>query len=272
MALYLDDSLLRPGRRSAATGRSRHVFTAGHDRAAEGGRRCPVRALAAFASRLAAARSRDRPGDLHWDTADPGWATGLYSALLGPLATGRRGLLTRGAIAPVPAWRLLDRYRVTHLHAGPAYFRAMAAAGPPPPGLALRLRVVDRRAAAAGPRHLGRGGARPPLHDRYGQAELGTVHRRRRRLRARDDRAARLPGWSVAVLADDHDEPAAARRRRQARRRPGRQPADVVLRLRRRSRAHRRRRSPRRPVVPDRRHRRASTPRGATASPPAPAT
>ncbi|HSU08287.1 MAG TPA: AMP-binding protein, partial [Pseudonocardia sp.] len=47
-----------------------------------------------------------------------------------------------------------------------------------------------------------------PLHDRYGQAELGTV--------IVDDAGCGpgttgrpLPGWSVAVLADDHDEPAA---------------------------------------------------------------
>ena len=143
---------------------------------------------------------------MHWDTADPGWPTGLYSVVLGPLATGRPGLLTRGAITPVPAWRLLDRYGVTHLHAGPAYLRAMAAAGPPPPGLTLRHvsstgEPLPPDLAGWAEEVLG-----VVLHDRYGQAELGTVL-------GGDGPCPpgtlgrALPGWDVAVLRDDRDGP-----------------------------------------------------------------
>jgi acetyl-CoA synthetase len=167
----------------------------------------PVRALAAFA----AARDdpREGPGDVHWDTADPGWATGLYSAVLGPLATGRRGLLARGSVTPAPAWRLLDRFRVTHLHAGPAVYRAMAAAGTrPPSGLALRHATstgepLPPDLAAWALEVLG-----VPLRDRYAQAELGTVL-------VEDETCApgtvgrAVPGWTVAVLRDDRAEPAA---------------------------------------------------------------
>jgi acetyl-CoA synthetase len=203
MALYLDDSLLLPVA-VGGDGSLVHVFTAG----TAGPPKAipvPVRALAAFAvARLAI---EDQPDDVHWDTADPGWATGLYSAILGPLAGGRRGLLTRGSIAPAPAWRLLDRYRVTHLHAAPAHFRAMAAAGPPLPGLALRYasstgEPLPPDLVTWAEEVLGH-----PLHDRYGQAELGTVL-------VGDGGCGPgttgrpLPGWSVAVLADDHDEPA----------------------------------------------------------------
>jgi acetyl-CoA synthetase len=209
MALYLDDSLLLPVAVGGG-GPLVHVFTAGTTGPPKAVP-VPVRALAAFATaRLAAGGPVDdeRPLDVHWDTGDPGWATGLYSAVLGPLATGRRGLFTRGSIAPVPAWRLLDRYRVTHLHAGPAYFRAMAAVGSPPPGLALRYasstgEPLPPDLVTWAEEVLGH-----PLHDRYGQAELGTV--------IVDDAGCGpgttgrpLPGWSVAVLADDHDEPAA---------------------------------------------------------------
>ena len=206
MALYVDD----PGPAPVAAGGGgplAHVFTAGTTGPPKA-IRVPLRALAAFAT--ARAVHADLPGDLHWDTADPGWPTGLYSALLGPLATGRRGLLTRGAIAPAPAWRLLDRFRVTHLHAGPAHFRAMAAAGPPPSGLALR------HASSTGeplPPDLVSWAAEVlgvTLHDRYGQAELGTVL-----AEPESDGACRpgslgrpLPGWTVAVLGDDGGEPA----------------------------------------------------------------
>ena len=216
----------------------------------------PVRALAAFVTARSA--HADLPGDLHWDTADPGWPTGLYSALLGPLATGRRGLLTRGALAPAPAWRLLDRYRVTHLHAGPAHFRAMAGGGPPPSGLALR------HASSTGeplPPDLVTWAAEVlgvALHDRYGQAELGTVLADPEP----DGGGCRpgtlgrpLPGWTVAVLGDEapsrpRPAPSAGSPSTPV------QPADVVLRLPRRRRqrvvgspaVH-----PGRPLVPHRR-------------------
>jgi acetyl-CoA synthetase len=203
MALYLDDSLLLPVA-AGGGGPLALVFTAGTTGPPKA-IAVPVRALAAFAA--ACLVDGDRPDDVHWDTADPGWATGLYSAILGPLATGRRSLLTRGAIAPAPAWGLLARYRVTHLHAGPAHFRTMAAAGPPPPGLALRHasstgEPLPPDLVTWAEEVLGH-----PVHDRYEQAELGTV--------LVDDTGCGpgtmgrpLPGWSVAVLFDDRDEPA----------------------------------------------------------------
>jgi len=205
MALYVGDAGPSPVA-VGGDGLLAHVFTAGTTGPPKAVP-VPLRALAAFATARTA--HADLPGDLHWDTADPGWPTGLYSALLGPLATGRRGLLTRGALAPAPAWRLLDRYRVTHLHAGPAHFRAMAAAGPPPSGLALR------HASSTGeplPPDLVTWAAEVlgvTLHDRYGQAELGTVFADTDPAACRPGTLGRpLPGWTVAVLGDDGAEPA----------------------------------------------------------------
>jgi acetyl-CoA synthetase len=205
MALYVGDAGPSPVA-VGGDGLLAHVFTAGTTGPPKAVP-VPLRALAAFATARTA--HADLPGDLHWDTADPGWPTGLYSALLGPLATGRRGLLTRGALAPAPAWRLLDRYRVTHLHAGPAHFRAMAAAGPPPSGLALR------HASSTGeplPPDLVTWAAEVlgvTLHDRYGQAELGTVFADTDPAACRPGTLGRpLPGWTVAVLGDDGVEPA----------------------------------------------------------------
>lgn len=202
MALYPDDPPAPVA--VGGDGALLHVFTAGTTGPPKAVP-VPVRALAAFAvARLA---TGDGPDEVHWDTADPGWATGLYSAVLGPLATGRRGLLTRGSLVPAPAWRLLVHYGVTHLHAGPTHFRTMAAAVPPPPGLVLRY------ASSTGeplPPDLVTWAEKVfghPLHDRYGQAELGTV--------LLDDPGCGpgttgrpLPGWSVAVLSDDGDRPA----------------------------------------------------------------
>ena len=34
-----------------------------------------------------------QPDDVFWNAADPGWAYGLYYAILGPLAAGMRSIL-----------------------------------------------------------------------------------------------------------------------------------------------------------------------------------
>ena len=203
MALYVDDA--GPGPVAVGgKGLLAHVFTAGTTGPPKAVP-VPVRALAAFATARAA--HADRPGDLHWDTADPGWPTGLYSALLGPLATGRRGLLTRGAVVPAPGWRILEEFGVTHLHAGPAHLRAMAAGGPPPSGLALRHvsstgEPLPPDLAAWAGEVLG-----VALHDTYGQAELGAVLADPADGTDRLDRP--LPGWTVAVLDDERSVPVA---------------------------------------------------------------
>jgi acetyl-CoA synthetase len=201
MALYPDDA--GPGPVTVGgDGQLAQVFTAGTTGPPRSVR-VPLRALAAFVAAL----DDPSPGAVHWDTADPGWAAGLYSVLLGPLAAGRRGLLTRGAVTPTPAWGLLERFGVTHLHGGPALYRAMAATGNrPPPGLALR------HASSTGeplPPDLAAWVAEVlgvALRDRYGQAELGVV--------LVDDGGCApgtlgrpLPGWRTAVLAEDRDEP-----------------------------------------------------------------
>jgi acetyl-CoA synthetase len=152
MALYLDDSLLVPVT-VGGDGPLALVFTAGTTGPPKA-IAVPVRALAAFAA--ACLVDDDRPGDVHWDTADPGWATGLYSAVLGPLATGRRSLVTRGSIAPAPAWGLLARYRVTHLHAARRTSGRWPRRGRRRPGshCATRRRQASRcpRTSSPGPR------------------------------------------------------------------------------------------------------------------------
>ena len=101
MALYVGD----PGPSPVAVGGDgllAHVFTAGTTGPPKAVP-VPVRALAAFATARTA--HADLPGDLHWDTADPGWPTGLYSALLGPLATGRHAAGSVSAnTVPSSAW------------------------------------------------------------------------------------------------------------------------------------------------------------------------
>ena len=95
---------------------------------------------------------------------------------------------------------------MTHLHAGPAYFRAMAASGPPPPGLALRHATSTGEPLAPDLASWVAEVLGVALCDRYGQAELGAVLAGSAPCRGTIGRPG--PGWSTAVLADDRDEPA----------------------------------------------------------------
>ncbi|MGH3588629.1 MAG: AMP-binding protein, partial [Pseudonocardia sp.] len=77
--------------------------------------------------------------DVFWNAADPGWAYGLYYAIIGPLATGRRSLLLRAGFSPDLTWTLLSRFGVTNFAAGPTVYRALQNSTTPVPD-DLRLR------------------------------------------------------------------------------------------------------------------------------------
>lgn len=153
------------------------------------------------------------PDDVYWCVADPGWTYGLYSAVLAPMAAGRRSLFVRSQFHPATAWQVLGAWQVTNVTAAPTVYRAMrAAAGPSPGDLAVR------RAASAGepltaevnqwaPAALG-----APVHDHYGQTEAGMLicnHHHPglgRPLRA-GSMGHSAPGWSGVVLHQERDEP-----------------------------------------------------------------
>ena len=222
-----------------------HVFTAGTDRAAQGGpgARAGARRVRCRPPRRRRPRRRRPARRRALGHRGPGLG---HRPLLGDARPARhrtpRPAHPRRRSRPLPAWRLLDRYRVTHLHAGPAHFRAMAAAGP---AAARPRRCATRRPPASRCRPdlvtwaeevLGHPAARPV---RAGRAR----HRCSSTTPAAapgDHSAGRCPAGASPCSADDRDEPAPPRRRRPARRRPGGQPADVVRRLRRRRRRGRR--------------------------------
>ncbi|RBM21114.1 AMP-dependent synthetase [Prauserella sp. PE36] len=179
------------------------------------GVRLPVRALAALEGYLVDGLDV-RPDDVYWDAADPGWAYGLYYAVLAPLAMGRRSIwLNAGFSAPL-TWRVLDRFGVTNFAAAPTIYRSLR--NDPedaPPGLRLR------RASSAGEpltpevvewseRVLGL-----TVRDHYGQTELGMVIGNAWRDELQEEvlpgsMGRPLPGYSCEVLDMDSDAPAPA--------------------------------------------------------------
>jgi acetyl-CoA synthetase len=63
----------------------------------------PVRALASFQAYLEFGPDVSAD-DVFWNAADPGWAYGLYYAILGPLAAGRRCLLLHAGFSAALTW------------------------------------------------------------------------------------------------------------------------------------------------------------------------
>ncbi|WP_028923386.1 AMP-binding protein [Pseudonocardia acaciae] len=171
----------------------------------------PVRALAAF--RMYAERGLDqRADDVFWNAADPGWAYGLFYAVLAPLAIGRRSLLLHAGFDAALTWRVLDTFGVTNFTAGPTVYRALRNSGIAPPD-GLRLRCCSSAGEPLPPdvitwaqRELGL-----PIHDHYGQTEMGMAvgnawHPSIRAALRPGSMGRQLPGFTVAVLRADADE------------------------------------------------------------------
>ncbi len=155
-----------------------------------------------------------RDDDVFWNMADPGWAYGLYFAILGPLAAGNRSLLLTAGFSAELTWDVMSTFGVTNFAAAPTVYRSLRAGSPAGQGHVLR------RASSAGEPltpdvvEWGRSAFGLEVHDHYGQTELGMAAGN-----AWADGLAEplrpgsmgepLPGWSVEVLTEEADTPAA---------------------------------------------------------------
>lgn len=153
--------------------------------------------------------------DVYWDAADPGWAYGLFYGIVAPLAAGRRSLLLQAGFTPQLTWDVLSTFGVTNFAAAPTVYRSLRSGGVTPP---KDLKI--RRATSAGEplnpevvtwaeQTLGL-----PIHDTYGQTELGMCvvngwHPEIAAAVKPGSMGRPMPGWQMAVLTNDSDEPAA---------------------------------------------------------------
>jgi acetyl-CoA synthetase len=169
----------------------------------------PLRAIAAFIGYM-----RDgidlRPQERFWNIADPGWAYGLYYGVTGPLAMGQATLFYEGAFSAASAVAIIKEYGVTNLAGSPTAFRLFIAAGPEALApIAGQLRVVSSAGEALNP-EVGRwfrANLQVPIHDHYGQTELGMVvcnHHALSHPMAPGSAGFQSPGHRVVVL-DEQD-------------------------------------------------------------------
>jgi acetyl-CoA synthetase len=119
-----------------------------------------------------------RPDDRYWNFADPGWAYGLYYAVVAPLAMGQETLLYDGPFSVESTVAIIRDHGVTNLAGAPTAYRLLIAAGPKAVApIKGRLRVVSSAGEPLNPEvirwfdeHLD-----APIYDHYGQTEMGMV-------------------------------------------------------------------------------------------------
>ena len=153
-----------------------------------------------------------RPEDKFWNIADPGWAYGLYYAVTGPLMMGLTTTFYDGPFTAESTYRIIESHGITNLAGSPTAFRLLIAAGA---DAAARVKGQLRAVSSAGEplnpevirwfeAHLS-----APIHDHYGQTELGMVVNNHHRLRHAvhlGSAGLAMPGYRVAVLDDAGNE------------------------------------------------------------------
>lgn len=169
------------------------------------------RALLAFAAYMRDAIDL-RQEDVFWNIADAGWAYGLYYAITGPLMLGCATTLYAGSFTAQSTYELIARLGVTNFAGSPTAYRALIAAGPE---LAAPVKGQIRAISSAGeplnPEVIRwmRDHLDAPIHDHYGQTEMGMCvnnhHRLDHPVRAGSAGFA-MPGYRVAVLDDEDRE------------------------------------------------------------------
>lgn len=135
----------------------------------------PAKALLAFYVYMKYAIDL-RAEDKYWNVADPGWAYGLYYAVLGPLLLGQTTHFNEQGFTPETTYQMIRQYGITNLAAAPTAYRLLMANDHIlAAGENLGLRVASSAGEPLNPevinwvkRRLG-----CPVMDHYGQTETG---------------------------------------------------------------------------------------------------
>ena len=174
----------------------------------------PLRAVAGFqiyAEYALGVRADDR----FWNSADPGWAYGLYFGVLASLTTGVQSFLFEGGFTPETTLGVLQRYGITNFTAAPTVYRSLRSSGLAATGLALRCASSAGEPLTPEVNEWAAGALSLQVRDHYGQTEAGMLinnHQHPALLRPLrpGSMGCAMPGWAAAVLKADADEPAPA--------------------------------------------------------------
>ena len=168
----------------------------------------PLNALASFRAYMVEGIDL-QPDDMFWNIADPGWAYGLYYAVLGPLLMGHATTLVQSPFTVDGTYDILRHMGVTNFAGAPTAFRLMIAAGPKEAAKVQgRLRCVSSAGEPLNPEvirwfdeHI-----KVPIKDHYGQTETGMMvnnhHGLEHPVRA-GSAGYVMPGFNIEILDED---------------------------------------------------------------------
>ncbi len=171
----------------------------------------PTRALLSFYVYMTYAIGL-RPEDRYWNVADPGWAYGLYYAVVGPMLLGNTTHFNEHGFTAENTFEFLKRHQITNLAAAPTAYRMLMANDHL---LAADQHFDLRVASSAGEplnpevinwvsRRLG-----CPVMDHYGQTETGMTacnhHALEHELRV-GSMGYSMPGHRVVALDANFEE------------------------------------------------------------------
>lgn len=173
----------------------------------------PINALPSFAAYMKYGIGL-RPEDRFWNIADPGWAYGLYYAVVGPLLLGNTTTLIDGAFSVDRTCSVIRDHQITNLAGAPTAYRLMIADGDKVPNaIRGKLRVASSAGEPLNPEVMRWFDEQLdcPLYDHYGQTEVAMVLMNHHDLN-HDVRSGSaglpMPGYSLAVV-DENGAPVA---------------------------------------------------------------
>ncbi|MEL7154456.1 MAG: AMP-binding protein, partial [Pseudomonadota bacterium] len=172
------------------------------------GMRVPLAALTSFDAYMRYGIGLE-PTDRYWNIADPGWAYGLYYAVIGPLLLGNATTLIDGPFTVERTCDVIQNYEITNLAGAPTAYRMMIAAGDTvPDAIRGRLRVAASAGEPLNPEVMRWFDEKLdcPLHDQYGQTEMAMVLMNHHALRhdVKPGSAGKpMPGYALAVVDEN---------------------------------------------------------------------
>ncbi|MFT6914688.1 MAG: acetyl-CoA synthetase [Motiliproteus sp.] len=173
----------------------------------------PARALISFWTYMEQAIGL-RPDDRYWNVADPGWAYGLYYAVVGPLLLGCTTHFNEAGFTADNTYAFLQDFRITNLAAAPTAYRLLMANEQQRAEYDIRLRVASSAGEPLNPEVISwmQRVFDCPVCDHYGQTETGMTACNFHALEHQHRTASMgypMPGYRLVALDDDFQEVAA---------------------------------------------------------------
>lgn len=151
------------------------------------------------------------PEDRYWNVADPGWAYGLYYAVVGPLMLGCTTHFNEHGFTADNTFQFMQDYKITNLAAAPTAYRLLMANEDMRAGYDINLRVASSAGEPLNPEVITwvKRVFDCPVKDQYGQTETGMTSANFHAL-AHEERTAcmgyPLPGYRLVALDGNLNE------------------------------------------------------------------